>query len=64
MGKIVSAILGGGKTSVSRAPIEDTEAMKRKSAQSRSALFETQGGIDGAELSPEDVERRKTLLGN
>lgn len=65
MGKVVGKILGGGGgTTVVRQPVEDTEAAKRKAAASRSALFETQGGAMGEELSPEDVEKRRTLLGN
>lgn len=66
MGKVVGAILGGGggKTQVIRQPVDDTEAAKRKAVASRSALFETAGGAEGAELSPDDVEKRRTLLGN
>jgi hypothetical protein len=65
MGKVVKAILGGGdKPKASRAPVESAEAAARKAKRSRSALFETEGGVAGEELNPSGVERRNTLLGN
>lgn len=65
MGKVVGSILGGGgKTQVVRQPVEETAEAKRRASASRSALFETQGGVEGEELSPDDVDKRRTLLGN
>lgn len=65
MGKVVKAILGGGdKPKASTQPVENAEEAKRKANKSRSALFETEGGVAGQELDPEGVAQRKTLLGN
>lgn len=65
MGKVVKSILGGGdKPKTSTVSAEQTQAEARKAKKSRSALFETEGGVAGQELNPENVEKRKTLLGN
>ena len=65
MGKLVKGLLGGGDVpKVSTAPREDTEKAARKAKKSRTALFETEGGVAGQELSPEGVTQRNTLLGN
>lgn len=65
MGKVVKSILGGGsKPKASTASAESTQAAARKAKQSRSALFETEGGVSGEELDPNSVEKRRTLLGN
>lgn len=37
---------------------------QRKAQTSRAALYETSGGVTGAELDPNQVKRRNTLLGN
>lgn len=65
MGKVVKAILGGGDVpKASTQSREDTKAASRKAKKSRSALFETEGGVAGEELSPDAVTKRPTLLGN
>jgi len=63
--KFISQMFGGGDTpKVSTAAATETEAEKRKANTGRSALYETGGGVTGAELDPEQVKRRNTLLGN
>lgn len=65
MGKVVKAILGGGKApKASTAPATQTAEAARKAKKSRSALFKTEGGAAGEELGPQGVEKRRTLLGN
>ena len=46
------------------APVEETKEESRKATQSRAALYETEGGAQGAELDPDQVQKRRTLLGN
>lgn len=65
MGKVVSSLLGGGGSpKVSTAPIAETEDAKRTANTARAALYETAGGAAGEELNPDDVEKRRNLLGN
>lgn len=40
------------------------EADKKKSKSRRASLFETEGGVSGQELNPDQVQKRPTLLGN
>lgn len=49
---------------VVRDPVSETEEGKRTAKASRASLYSTEGGIQGQELSPEQVKRRSTLLGN
>lgn len=49
---------------VSLAASTETEEEKRKAKTGRSALYETEGGVAGSELTDEQVKRRNTLLGN
>ncbi len=64
-GSILGGLLGGGsKPKVSYQPVAETEDAKRKAKAGRSALYETDGGVTGSELNPEEVKRRQTLLGN
>lgn len=63
--KFISQMFGGGDTpKVSAQAVEDTTAEQRKAKTGRSALYETSGGVTGAELNPDEVKRRNTLLGN
>lgn len=65
MGKLVKSIFGGVDTpKASPVPVQDAEAAQRKAKKSRTALFETEGGVAGEELDPEGVKGRSTLLGN
>jgi len=65
MGSLIKGLLGGGSApKVSQKPAADTEAASRKAKRSRTALFETEGGVAGQELSPGGVTQRNTLLGN
>jgi hypothetical protein len=65
MGGVVKAITGGGGSpKVSAAPAAATAEEQRKAKTSRAALYETGGGVTGAELNPDQVKRRNTLLGN
>jgi len=64
-GSLLGGIFGGGeKPKVSYQPVADTEEAKRKAKAGRSALYETDGGVTGLELNPDEVKRRNTLLGN
>lgn len=66
MGKVVGKLFGGSAkpAAVSKKSTDATEAEKRKAKTGRSALYETQGGVQGTELNPDEVKRRQTLLGN
>jgi|GEM_PF-5654346 len=61
---LVSIITGGSTPKAAAAPAQETGDAARKSAASRSRLLETQGGEVGQELNPDEVAKRKTLLGN
>jgi hypothetical protein len=54
-------VFGGAPKVSAEAPAE-IEEKKRSSAQLRSALLETEGGILGEEVG--EVKKRQTLLGN
>ena len=62
----VSAVKSLTKKSpkVSSSSAQATEEEQRKAKTSRAALYETSGGVTGAELDPNQVKRRNTLLGN
>lgn len=63
--KVVGGLLGGGSSpKVSSAATTQTEEAKRTANSARSALYETEGGAAGEELNPDDVEKRRNLLGN
>ena len=75
LGGLLGGILGGGESkpqvvyqpaavAPAEAAVEETEEGKRKAKQGRAALYETEGGVAGAELDPNQVKRRSTLLGN
>lgn len=55
---------GGDDAKVSSSAATETEEAKRTAKTSRSALYETEGGVAGSELTDEQVKRRNTLLGN
>ena len=62
---IIGDLLGGGSSpSVSTAPAEQTQDAKKSAKSARAALYETSGGVTGAELDPDQVSKRRTLLGN
>lgn len=61
---LVSIVTGGDKPKAAAAPVAETQDAARKAAASRSKLLETAGGATGEELNPDDVQKRKTLLGN
>lgn len=63
---LIGAVTGGGAKpkKADTAPIEDVNEASRKAAASRSRLLETDGGASGEELNPDEVQKRKTLLGN
>lgn len=54
----------GGSPKTSAAPQKEVEDAAKKSARGRSALFMTEGGAVGDELSPEQIKKRDTLFGN
>lgn len=58
--------LGGAakapKASGAAAKAVKTEQTQAKKA--RSSFFKTEGGVSGAELNPDQVRKRDTLLGN
>ena len=65
MGKVITGLLGGGsKPKTDPAPIQDTEAEKKKAKTARSQLLETEGGIIGSELESGQTGGRSTLFGN
>ena len=61
---LVSIITGGSTPKAAAAPAQETGDAARKAVASRSKLLETQGGEVGQELNPDEVAKRKTLLGN
>jgi hypothetical protein len=61
---LVGIVTGGQKPKTSAAPVKETQEASRKAAASRSRLLETEGGAAGEELTPDDVQKRATLLGN
>jgi hypothetical protein len=63
MGGFLGGLLGGSPK-VSTAAVTQTEEEKKKAKSGRSALYETEGGVTGQELNPDEVRRRSTLLGN
>ena len=65
MGKVIKSIFGGGaKPKASSDAADGLAADASNSAKKRAALFETQGGITGQEIDPNNVQKRNTLLGN
>ena len=63
MGKIVKTLLGDSPKAQTTAP-QDIEKSSKKARKARTALFETEGGVAGEELSAGGVTQRNTLLGN
>lgn len=65
MGSDIGKVLGfGGGSKVISAPIDDTEEKKKRARAARTALYETEGGAQGAELNPGMVSKRDTIYGN
>lgn len=64
VGQMLLGLKGGNTPKVSGQPAADTETEANKAAASRSALFQTEGGAQGEELSPNQVGKRDTLFGN
>lgn len=64
MKTIRKIFVGGGKTSTAPHIVEFAAATARRANKGRAALYETDGGVSGEELSEEQVKRRSTLLGN
>jgi len=63
-GLLASKVLAKKPPKIDKAPVVNTEAASRKAKLSRSALIENEGGINGVELSPDQVQRRGTIFGN
>lgn len=63
IGDVFKGLLGGAPKTSGAASKEVGDAAK-KSARQRSALFMTEGGAVGEELSPEQIKKRDTLFGN
>lgn len=68
MSKAVKGILGiftgGEKPKVDPTPSQELGEAARKAKKSRTALIQTEGGVAGQELEPDQVKSRSTLLGN
>tara|TARA_R110000851_G_scaffold246062_1_gene398774 strand:- start:15208 stop:15414 length:207 start_codon:yes stop_codon:yes gene_type:complete len=68
MSKLVKGITSIFKSpkapEASTAAVESLDEGSRKATQSRSALFETSGGVAGEEIGADGVKQRNTLLGN
>lgn len=63
--KAVTGILGGGSApKVSTQAAETVKEDANSARQARAALFATEGGVAGATLNPNDVQKRENLLGN
>ena len=58
------ALLGSDTPKASRSGANSVQQAARKAKKSRTALFETEGGVSGQELQPDQVTQRNTLLGN
>lgn len=70
MGKIVKSIFGGAPKAapvapVAVAPVVDlVDEQTKQGKKARAALYGTEGGIQGQELTAGQVGARPTLLGN
>lgn len=70
MPSFIGKMFGFGDTpkvssqAATQAATKETEEAKRTAKTGRSALYETEGGVTGSELTDEQVKRRNTLLGN
>ena len=74
MGKIVKSVFGGilgsapkaqAPAPVSAAPVIDiVDDQTKQGKKARAALYGTEGGINGQELTASQVGQRPTLLGN
>lgn len=64
MASFIGKLFGADSPKVSAAPAEDVKKEQRKATTGRAALYQTQGGVVGEELNPEQVKDRKTLFGN
>lgn len=58
----MGGFFGGGGKVESTAPVVTEEEKKAKKV--RSALYATEGGVQGQELAAGEVSKRNTLLGN
>ena len=68
MGKLISAIFGGGSSNKviqpDPAPVQDVEEDKKKAKKSKVALTRTQGGVAGEELGFGSVGGSTRIFGN
>lgn len=62
MGDFLSSMFGGGSKVASTADTVTEE--ERKAKKARSALYATESGVTGQELTAGNVSKRDTLLGN
>ena len=61
---VIKQLFGGGTQKTSGTATKTTEEDQRKASSSRAALYETAGGVAGAELTTDQVKKRETLFGN
>ncbi len=71
MGNVIGGLLGivglGGAAKapkVSSAAADSVTADANRAKTARAALYATDGGVSGQELSPSQVQKRPTLFGN
>ena len=64
MAAFIAKALGIGTPKASVAPVSDVKEASRKAKKTRTALFETEGGVAGEELQAGGVTQRNSLLGN
>lgn len=61
---VIKSLFGGGTPKTSTEATTVTKEDQRKASSSRAALYETAGGVTGAELTTDQVKKRETLFGN
>jgi hypothetical protein len=70
MGKIIKSFFGGAPKAQAPAPVSVAPVMDiaddqtKQGKKARAALYGTEGGIQGQELTSGQVGQRPTLLGN
>lgn len=64
MGSFISSIFGGGGSNTVQSTVAEVSEEERKAKKARQALYATETGVQGQELSAGDVVKRNTLLGN
>jgi len=67
--KVVGGLLGSAPKvkapkPVAAAPVQDITGEKKSAKTARANLYATEGGVTGQELTPDQVGKRPTLLGN